>query len=77
MSDNHIQSVDLTKNQELQYFYASSNILKNLDVSLNTKLIDLRVNKNPDLTCIKVHPGQEVPILRLADNQELRNECGE
>jgi hypothetical protein len=77
MSDNNIQSVDLSKNQELQYFYASSNILKNLDVSFNTKLIDLRVNKNPNLTCIKIQPGQEVPILRLADNQELKNECAE
>jgi hypothetical protein len=76
MSDNSIQSVDLSQNQELQYFYASSNTLTSLDVSSNSKLIDLRVDRNPSLTCIKIHEGQEIPTVALSDGQEMRSECG-
>ena len=76
MSDNSIHSVDLSQNQELQYFYASSNALTSLDISSNSKLIDLRVDRNPNLTCIKIHAGQEIPTVSLSDGQEMKSECG-
>nr|WP_297788719.1 hypothetical protein [uncultured Allomuricauda sp.] len=75
ISNNALQNISLEDNPNLMYFYASSNGLTNLDVSQNTELIDLRVDRNPDLSCIKIHSGQEIPTVSLSEYQELNELC--
>lgn len=75
VSDNKLQTLDLGNNDKLAYVYASSNALLQLDVSNNHELIDLRVDRNPDLGCIKIAIGQEIPTVSLSDHQELNTEC--
>lgn len=75
ISNNTLQHINLENNPNLMYFYASSNALTNLDVSQNTELIDLRVDRNPDLSCIKIHSGQEIPTVSISEYQELNEIC--
>lgn len=75
VSNNALQNISLEDNPNLMYFYASSNALTTLDVSQNTALIDLRVDRNPDLSCIKIHSRQEIPTVYLSEYQELNELC--
>jgi len=75
ISDNNLVNIDLSANMGLTYFYASSNMLTSLDVSRNKELIDLRVDRNPDLNCIKIQNGQEIPSVSLSEYQELNEFC--
>ncbi|MDF0705776.1 MAG: hypothetical protein VX772_04495 [Bacteroidota bacterium] len=75
ISNNALQNISLEDNPNLMYFYASSNVLSTLDVSQNTALIDLRVDRNPDLSCIKIHSGQEIPTVSISEYQELNENC--
>jgi hypothetical protein len=77
ISDNRMLQIELHKNPELQYLYASSNAFTNLDVSRNQKLVDLRIDRNPGLTCITINEGQEILTVRKSEHQELRSDCGE
>lgn len=74
-SANELSSIDLSSNVELNYFYASSNALTSLDVSQNQKLVDLRIDRNPDLSCIKIESGQEIPTVSLDSHQQLSDSC--
>ena len=75
LSNNQIAGLDLSQNSELAYLYISSNALQKLDVSGNQKLVDLRPNRNPALTCIKIASGQEIPVTRLDDYQGFSSDC--
>tara|TARA_R110002153_G_scaffold274307_1_gene448303 strand:- start:13484 stop:14404 length:921 start_codon:yes stop_codon:yes gene_type:complete len=75
ISNNALQNIGLENNPNLMYFYASSNGLNSLDVSQNSALIDLRVDRNPDLSCIKIDGGQEIPSVFLSEYQELNEVC--
>jgi protein phosphatase 1 regulatory subunit 7 len=75
ISNNKLQQINLDDNPNLMYFYASSNQMTRLDVSQNTALIDLRVDRNPDLSCIKIHNGQEIPTVSISEYQELNEVC--
>tara|TARA_B100000809_G_scaffold247901_1_gene277430 strand:- start:197 stop:1132 length:936 start_codon:yes stop_codon:yes gene_type:complete len=77
ISDNKIQHIDLENNTSLTHLYISSNLLTRLDVSNNQELIDLRPNRNPDLTCIKILNSQEtkIGVSFLSDYQELNQNC--
>lgn len=75
ISNNTLQQISLENNASLMYFYASSNALTRLDVSQNTALIDLRVDRNPDLSCIKIQDGQEIPTVSLSEYQALNEDC--
>ena len=75
ISGNKLQSINLENNTNLTHLYSSSNLLTSLDVSNNQELIDLRVDRNPDLTCIKILNGQEIPTVSLSDYQELNTIC--
>lgn len=75
ISGNKLQNINLEKNTYLTHLYSSSNLLTSLDVSNNQELIDLRVDRNPDLTCIKIVNGQEIPTVSLSDYQELNPNC--
>ncbi|SHJ09077.1 hypothetical protein SAMN04487911_1117 [Arenibacter nanhaiticus] len=75
ISSNKLQSINLEKNTSLTHLYSSSNLLTSLDVSNNHELIDLRVDRNPDLSCIKILSSQEIPTVSISDYQELNTIC--
>lgn len=75
ISGNKLQNINLENNTRLTHLYSSSNLLTTLDVSKNHELIDMRVDRNPDLTCIKIESGQNIPTISLSDYQELNSLC--
>jgi hypothetical protein len=75
ISDNKLEYIDLENNTGLTHLYGSSNLLTSLDVSNNQELIDLRVDRNPYLTCIKIQSSQEIPKVSISDYQELKDIC--
>lgn len=75
LSDNRIQQISLEENNDLTVLWISSNLLTGLDISNLNHLIYLSVYNNPDLSCIKIYNGQEVPNLNISDTQELNVIC--
>ena len=75
ISGNKLENINLEKNTRLTHLYSSSNLLTTLDVSNNNELIDMRVDRNPDLTCIKIESAQNIPTVSLSDYQELNTVC--
>ena len=75
ISDNDLTSISLEHNDKLTHLYISSNVLTGLDVSNNQALTDLRVDRNPELTCIQIQSDQEIPSLSLSEYQELNDQC--
>jgi len=75
ISGNKLQNINLENNTSLTHLYSSSNLLTSLDVSNNQELIDLRVDRNPDLTCIKILSSQEIQTMSISDYQELNTIC--
>jgi Leucine-rich repeat (LRR) protein len=75
ISGNNLQNINLENNTSLTHFYSSSNSLTSLDISNNSQLIDLRVDRNPSLTCIKILENQEISTVSLSDYQELNASC--
>lgn len=75
LSDNQLQTIDLGQNGNLSHLYISSNSLSELSVSCNINLVDLRVDRNPNLTCIHINYDQEIPTVSLSEYQELSTNC--
>ncbi|MFZ1806221.1 MAG: hypothetical protein WAU36_03310 [Cyclobacteriaceae bacterium] len=75
ISGNQLQDINLAQNSSLTHLYISSNLLTSLDVSNNQALIDLRVDRNQNLNCIKVLDDQEIPTVSLSDHQQLNDIC--
>ena len=75
VSANKLESINLENNDQLKYFYASSNSFTQLDVSEILQLVDLRVDRNPELSCIRIETGQEIPSVSLDEHQELSEIC--
>lgn len=75
LSNNQIQGIDLQQNTQLATFFISSNLLTQLDVSHNLNLLDLRVDRNPNLTCIQIQVGQDIPSVSKSENQGLNSVC--
>lgn len=75
ISDNKLEHINLEYSTSLSHLYSSSNLLTSLDVSHNQELIDLRVDRNPTLNCIKILSGQKIPTVSISDYQELSDTC--
>lgn len=75
ISDNQLLEINLEHNTELTHFYSSSNQLKSLNVSYNQKLVDLKVDRNPTLTCIQKRTEQNIANTSLSDYQTLSDSC--
>ncbi|MEP5341724.1 MAG: hypothetical protein ABJL44_00855 [Algibacter sp.] len=75
VSDNKIQSVNLEQNPKLTHICISSNLLTSLDVSSLQNLIWLTINNNPNLTCVKIKNGQNIPTVTKLENQKLNTIC--
>lgn len=74
-SANKVQTINLENNVNLEYIYGSSNLLTQFDISNLPNLIDVRVDRNPTLTCIKIANGQQVPNLKLSTYQATNVDC--
>ncbi|UAM98862.1 hypothetical protein K8354_03310 [Polaribacter litorisediminis] len=74
-SANKVQTINLDNNVNLEYIYGSSNLLTQFDISNLPNLIDVRVDRNPTLTCIKIANGQEIPNLKLSTYQTANVDC--
>ncbi|MBL7472909.1 leucine-rich repeat domain-containing protein [Robertkochia sediminum] len=75
ISGNLLQTIDLEQNANLTHLYISSNLLNRLDVSHNEQLFDLRVDRNSDLSCIRIFSGQEIATVMLSEYQKLNVSC--
>lgn len=75
ISDNNIKNINLEHHSNLTHLYITSNSLSSMDVSNNLELVDLRVDRNPNLTCIKIQSGQEIPTVSKSVYQELNDIC--
>lgn len=73
--DNNIESINLENNSNLAYLHLFSNSFTSLDVSNNQELVSLKVDRNPDLTCVKIQSGQYIPTVQKSDYQTLNNTC--
>lgn len=74
-SSNKLKTINLENNQKLKYIYCSSNLLTDFDVSNLNKLVDLRIDRNPDLNCIKIATGQTILTVNLSSYQQLSTNC--
>ncbi len=74
-SANKVQTINLNHNVNLEYIYCSSNLFTEFDLSNLPKLIDVRIDRNPTLTCIKIAPGQQIPTLKLSSYQRASVNC--
>ena len=74
-SANKVKTIDFSNNLNLEYIWCSSNLFKDFDLSMLPNLIDVRVDRNPTLTCIKVAAGQNIPTLKLSDYQQANTNC--
>jgi len=74
LTANRLENIELYNNTSLTHLYMASNSLSNLDVSYNSELIDLRIDRNPNLTCVKIKKDQN-PYIMKSDYQELNTIC--
>lgn len=74
-SANKVKTINFENNLNLEYIYCSSNLFTDFDLSMLPNLIDVRVDRNPTLTCIKVADGQNIPTLKLSDYQQAKVNC--
>lgn len=74
-SANKVQTINLDNNVNLEYIYCSSNLLTEFDLSNLPNLIDVRVDRNPTLSCIKITKGQQIPYLKLSTYQTAKVDC--
>ncbi|KOY53132.1 hypothetical protein [Polaribacter dokdonensis] len=74
-SANKVKTINLNNNVNLEYIYGSSNLLTQFDISNLPNLIDVRVDRNPTLTCIKIANGQDIPNLKLSTYQTANVDC--
>ncbi len=75
IGDSQLQSINLESNSKLTHLYLFSNLLTSLDVSYNQELVGLKVDRNSDLTCIKILDGQSIPSVTKSVYQELSSTC--
>ena len=74
-SANKVKIINFDNNVNLEYIYGSSNLLTEFDISNLPNLIDVRVDRNPTLTCINIANGQQIPNLKLSAYQTATVDC--
>tara|TARA_R110000868_G_scaffold250386_1_gene506915 strand:+ start:19473 stop:20399 length:927 start_codon:yes stop_codon:yes gene_type:complete len=75
IADNRLEHMNFEFNNNLTHLYIFDNSLLSLDVSANENMIDLKADRNPDLSCIKIQNGQNIPLITLSDYQALNTLC--
>jgi len=74
-SANKVKTINLDNNVNLEYIYCSSNLFTQFDISKLPNLVDVRVDRNPSLTCVKIANGQQIPNLKLSAYQTANVNC--
>ena len=75
VGDNQLPQIDFGNKPQLSYLSCFSNIRTHLDVSTFEALDYLSANRNPDLLCIKIEDGQDIPTLKLSEYQQTSEAC--
>jgi hypothetical protein len=75
VADNKLTNITLGQKDDLFYFSCSNNYLTSLNVSHFGKLSKLYISDNPNLKCIKIKQGQQIPIVGNSTYQELKTNC--
>ncbi len=75
ISDNKLENINLEYNGKLTHLYISSNSLTDLDLSNNLDLVEIKVDRNETLTCIKILDTQNIPSVSISDYQKLNSTC--
>ena len=75
ISNNKLTNIILGEKEELYYLSLFENFLTDLDVSNFDNLDYLLVDRNPNLPCIKIKNGQNIPTLQLSDYQQVNVSC--
>jgi hypothetical protein len=73
--NNLIEAINIEKNTSLTHLSLFENALSKLDLTNNQNLVDLKVDRNPSLTCINIATGQNIPTVSKSDYQELNSNC--
>ena len=71
VSANQIETIDLNNNADLEMLWISSNQLTGLDVSKLSKLYEISIGRNPNLTCINIAAEQMIGTVKKEDHQVL------
>ena len=71
VSGNQIEIIDLNNNANLEMLWISSNQLNGLDVSKLSKLYELSIGRNPNLTCTNIAAEQTIATVKKEDHQVL------
>ncbi|WP_323756610.1 hypothetical protein [Roseivirga sp.] len=74
MSYNQISDLSLSSNTNLEMIWASGNQLTHLNVSHLSALYDLRIIRNPSLTCVEISSGQDIATVQIENHQSLNPE---
>ena len=75
VADNQLENINLEYNGKLTHLHIFSNLLSDLDLSNNLDLVEIKVDRNETLTCIKILDTQNIPSASLSDYQELNTVC--
>ncbi len=75
VDNNKLEAINFGANVNYKYLNLHNNLLSQLDVSNYQDLIKITINNNPDLSCIKIDVGQEIPTIQKSDNQEFSTVC--
>jgi len=75
IADNQLENINLEDNSKLTHLHIFSNLLSDLDLSQNLDLVEIKVDRNEPLTCIKIGDSQTIPSVSLSDYQELSSTC--
>jgi hypothetical protein len=75
IADNKLTHLTLGQKDDLFYFSCSNNFLTTLDVSHLNSLTRLYISDNPNLTCVKIKSGQQIPTVGNSTYQDLKTNC--
>ena len=75
LPDNKLENINLEQNSKLTHFHIFDNLLSDLDLSNNLDLVEIKVDRNESLTCIKINEGQYIPSVSISDYQKLSSTC--
>ncbi|SHG57876.1 leucine-rich repeat domain-containing protein [Flagellimonas flava] len=75
VDNNKLETINFGTNVNYKYLNLHNNLLSELDVSEYKELIKITINNNPDLGCVKIDVGQEIPTIEKSENQEFSSIC--
>ncbi|WP_271405596.1 leucine-rich repeat domain-containing protein [Tenacibaculum soleae] len=75
VSNNKLTNISFGLKNKLYYLSIFENFITQLDVSNFDNLDYLLADRNPNLPCIKIKNGQNIPTLQLSDYQQASINC--